>query len=78
MGFRDAIDGVSTGTVTKIPDPPPQSTDKARQWGEVLKSLRGGAPGEEPEPSKTTGEEIKPGPAPREEVHPQEELRRVS
>lgn len=79
MSFRDAIDSVGTGpVVTRVPDPPPQPADKARQWGEVLKSLRGGTPGEAPEPSKTMGEEIKPGPAPREEAHPREELHRIS
>lgn len=80
MTFRDAIESVGAGSLTKFPDPPPNLGDKARQWGEILKNLRGEAPDEELEPSKTKGEELKPGPAPREEVHPvpHEELHRIS
>lgn len=80
MSFRDAIDSVGVGPVTRFPDPPPNPGDKARQWGEILKNLRGGTPTEELEPSKTKGEELKPGPAPREDVYPvpHEELHRIS
>jgi len=75
MSFRDAIDSVGAGpVVTRVPDSPPLPQKTTELWGEVLKRLAGG----EPEPSKTTGEEIKPGPAPREEVHPREELQRIS
>ena len=75
MSFRDAIDSVGAGpVVTRVPDPPPLPKKKTDLWREVLKQLTGG----ESEPSKTIGEEIKPGPAPREEAHPQEELRRIS
>jgi hypothetical protein len=80
MNVRDAIGGVGPGPVTKFPDPPPNPGDKARQWSEALKNLRGGRPDEELEPSKTKGEELKPGLAPREEVRPvsHEELHRIS
>lgn len=68
MGFRDAIESVGAGPVTRFPDPPPDLGDKARQWGEILKNLRGSGPGEELEPSKTLGEELEP--VPREQVKP--------
>lgn len=75
MSFRDAIDSVGAGpAMTRVPDPPPLPQQKTDLWGEVLKQLTGG----EPAPSKAVGEEIKPGPAPREEVHPREELHRIS
>ncbi|WP_343713478.1 hypothetical protein [Inquilinus sp.] len=75
MSFRDAIDSVGAGpVVTRVPDPPPLPQQKIDLWGEILKRLTGG----EPEPSKAVGEEIKPGLAPREEVHPDEELQRIS
>ncbi|MFE0757239.1 hypothetical protein ACFW16_24985 [Inquilinus sp. NPDC058860] len=66
MAFRNAIDGVRTGPVTKFPDPDPDVVDRAKKWGEILKNLHDSAP----EPSKVVGEELEPNPVPHEQIKP--------